>query len=321
MSPLLHRGLTSAAARLLAVQAPGRLSILIFHRVLPGPPPFPSGDPEAAHFAALMGRVRDWFHPLPLAEALHRLAAGDLPPRALCVTFDDGYADNLGVAWPILKRLGIPATVFVASGFLDGGIMWNDRVIEAVDRCPGDRLDLTELGLGVHRLSDPAQRARVATGLLAALKYRPVGEREALAREIGARHAPDMASPMLTRAQLRQLSAEGVEIGGHTVNHPILAGTEDRLARGEIAADKEELEGLLGERLRFFAYPNGKAGRDFAPIHAQMAQDLGYQAAVTTEPGVSTAATGRFELRRFTPWDRTPLRFGLRLLLNMRQAG
>jgi peptidoglycan/xylan/chitin deacetylase (PgdA/CDA1 family) len=315
-----QRVFAETASRLLSAHRPRRLSILNFHRVLAEPDPVIPDVPDAPQFEALLYRVRDWFEPLPLSEALPRLWSDTLPPRAICVTFDDGYADNLTIAWPILRRLGIPATVFVASGFLDGGIMWNDRVIEAVRRCRGEYLDLTDLGLGVQPLGDLAQRTQALDALLAALKYRPSGEREALAREIGARHAPDLASPMLTRTQLKQLRSEGAEIGGHTVNHPILARVPDREARDEMGTDKEELEGLLGQRIGFFAYPNGRAGKDFAPIHAQMARALGYQAAVTTDPGVSTAATDRFRLRRFTPWEQTPLRFGLRLLLNMRQA-
>ena len=320
MTSIWHRALARTAARLLSVETAGRLSIMLFHRVLPNPVPSPFADLDARVFDALMMRVRDWFNPLSLEEALRRLQDGTLPPRSVCVTFDDGYADTLTVAWPILKRLEIPAAVFVASGFLDGGIMWNDRVIEAVSRCPGDRLDLTDLGLGIHLLADPAQRTQVATELLATLKYRPAGERDGLSREIAVRHAADMTSPMLTRGQLRQLHAEGVEIGGHTVNHTILAWTEEHIAREEVVANKEELEALLGERIKYFAYPNGRAGRDFTPIHARIVQEAGYQAAVTTEPGVSTAATDRYWLRRFTPWDQTPLRFGVRLLRNMREA-
>ncbi len=320
MTPILHRTLAGTAARLLSVARSGRLSILAFHHIPPEPTGYPADDPDAATFEALMTVLRDGFSPLPLDEAARRLGAGTLPPRAFCVTFDDGYADNLTVAWPILQRLGIPATVFVATGYLDGGIMWNDRVIAAVRSCPGEHLDLSDLGLGVYALGDRAQRARLTETVLGSIKYRPVPEREALAREIGARYAPHLTSPMLTRAQLKELHAAGMAIGGHTVTHPILAETDDAQARAEMAANKEELEGLLGERLRVFAYPNGKPGVDFLPIHSDMARDLGYEAAVTTQRGVSTPATDPFRLRRFSPWERTPLRFGLRLLLNMRQA-
>ena len=265
-----------------------------------------------------MTMIRERFSPLSLAEGLRRLDEGTLPPRAVCITFDDGYADNLTVAVPILKRLEIPATVFVASGYLDGGCMWNDRLGEAIRHAPGDTIDLTEYGCGIHRLGAPSERATLVPRLLGLLKHGPPGHREQVAGELAARYAPHLTSPMLTRAQVRELHALGVEIGGHTVTHPILARIDDRDAYREIAENKEDLEGLLGERLRFFAYPNGKPDLDFTPAHATMVQALGYAAAVTTHPGVSTAATDRYRLPRFTPWDRTPTRFGIRLLLNMR---
>ncbi|HYN78051.1 MAG TPA: polysaccharide deacetylase family protein [Lamprocystis sp. (in: g-proteobacteria)] len=308
----------SALARMARCESPPRLAVMIFHRVLPAADPFLASDPDTLAFAAVMTMIRDQFAPLSLAEGLRRLDDGTLPRRAVCITFDDGYSDNLTVAVPILKRLEIPATVFVASGFLDGGCMWNDRLAAAIRLCPDDTIDLTDFGGGIHHLGGASERALLVSHLLDVLKHGPPGHREQVAHALAARYAPHLTSPMLTRPQVRELCRAGVEIGGHTVTHPILARIDDRDAYREIAENKEDLEGLLGERLRFFAYPNGKPGLDFSPAHAAMVQALGYAAAVTTHPGVSTVATDRFQLPRFTPWDRTPARFGIRLLLNMR---
>lgn len=309
----------SAAEALLGSEHGQRLSVMIFHRVLPQEDPFVPDAPSAAQFESVMSIVAERFNPLSLPDAVERLARGTLPPKAVCVTFDDGYADNLLVAMPILERLGIPVTIFVATGFLDGGAMWNDRLAEAIRLYPGDSADLREFGCGVHPLGDLPQRARVADLLIRRLKYGTTSEREGVASTLAERYAPHAASLMLSREQVRELRAAGAEIGGHTVTHPILALSEDSEARREIAENKEDLEGLLGERLRFFAYPNGKPGTDFAPTHAAMVKSLGFKAALTTRPGVSTPETDRFWLRRFTPWDRTPTRFALRLLLNMRR--
>jgi peptidoglycan/xylan/chitin deacetylase (PgdA/CDA1 family) len=194
--------------------------------------------------------------------------------------------------------------------------MWNDRILEAIGHCPGDTLDLSDFDLGVHTLPALAERGRFAWNIVEQFKFHPREERERMACELGARYTPDMTSPMLTRAELCRLHAEGVEIGGHTVNHPILASIDEATAREEIAVNKEELEGLLGERVEVFAYPNGKAS-DFGPTHGRLVRELGYAAALSTIPGVSTAATDRYAMPRFTPWDRTPTRFGLRLLHNM----
>src|SRR5436305_15020348 len=83
----------------------GRLSIMIFHRVLPAPDPLRPSEPDAARFEAEMRNVARWFNVVALGRAVQGLKDGSLPARALAVTFDDGYADNHDVALPILRRL------------------------------------------------------------------------------------------------------------------------------------------------------------------------------------------------------------------------
>jgi peptidoglycan/xylan/chitin deacetylase (PgdA/CDA1 family) len=118
------------------------LSILIYHRVLPVPDPLRAGEPDATRFDQQMRYLARHFSVLPLREAFRRLRAGTLPRRACCITFDDGYADNLTVALPILEKYGLPATIFIATGYLDGGRMFNDAAIDALGAAPGDALDL-----------------------------------------------------------------------------------------------------------------------------------------------------------------------------------
>src|SRR5262245_19841153 len=102
-----------------------RLSVLAYHRVLPAPDPLRPSEPTAAEFEQRMRWVKANFNVLPLTEAVGALREGRLPERALSITFDDGYADNHDIELPILARLGLPATFFVATGFLDGGCMFN----------------------------------------------------------------------------------------------------------------------------------------------------------------------------------------------------
>ena len=115
-------------------QRNGRLSILIFHRVLAQVDPLFPEEVDAARFDVICGWLRRWFNVLPLDAAVRRLRDGSLPRRAAAITFDDGYADNHDIALPILKKHGLPSTFFIATGFLDGGCMWNDTVIEAIRR-------------------------------------------------------------------------------------------------------------------------------------------------------------------------------------------
>jgi peptidoglycan/xylan/chitin deacetylase (PgdA/CDA1 family) len=295
------------------------LSILIYHRVLPAPDPLFPDALERDGFAAQLALLKTRFQVLPLLEAVRLARAGRLPPRAACITFDDGYADNAEVALPLLQQYGLHATFFIATGFLNGGRMWNDTIIETVRRAPQDVLDARALGLGSHPLGSMAQRRQALEALIGQLKYQPMAQRQVavdqLAQLAGVPLPTDL---MMSDAQVRQLHAAGMGIGGHTVNHPILARLPADEARREIAAGKQALEQLLGAPVELFAYPNGKPDEDYRAEHVAMVREAGFEAAVSTAWGASRAPDF-FQLPRFTPWDRHPRRFTLRLARNLRQ--
>ena len=299
---------------LLSVPRTPRLSVLAYHRVLPTHDALRPGDPAAAEFEQRMRWVKANFDVLPLLEAVRALREDRLPRRALCITFDDGYADNYTVALPILRRLGLPATFFVATGFLDGGCMFNDVVIEAVRRASGPDLDLEDLGLGHHPLGSDEQRARTIERILARLKYFELGRRHDAALEIarrsGARAPTDL---MMSTEQVRALHAAGMDIGAHTVTHPILAEVSASRARDEMAGSRARLEQITGAPVRLFAYPNGSPRRDYHGEHAALARELGFEAAVSAAWGAARAGDDLYQIPRFTPWDRENFRFGLRL--------
>ena len=120
---------------------------------------------------------------------------------------------------------------------------------------------------------------------------------------------------MLTSEQVKKLKAAGMEIGGHTVNHPILQAVDINTAKKEIYENKNFLEDLLKEKISSFAYPNGKPGKDYGPQHIALVKEAGYSSAVSTEWGRVTRQCDPFQLPRFTPWDRNPFVFCLRLLI------
>ena len=122
----------------------GKLTILIFHRVLSEPDPL-TGEIHQEEFDWILGVVKQFLNPLPLDAAVEKLYSGELPPRSVAITFDDGYADNYTNALPLLKKWEIPATFFIASDYLEGGIMFNDTLIETVRRAPEQLIDLTGL--------------------------------------------------------------------------------------------------------------------------------------------------------------------------------
>ncbi len=295
-----------------------RLSVLIFHRVLPEPDPLFPDEMHARRFDSVCDWLSEWFNVLPLDAAVHRLKAGTLPSRAACITFDDGYADNFHVALPILQRHGLVATFFVATGYLDGGRMWNDSIIESVRACAMPELDLSSLGLGSHALdSRQAQRAAIAS-LIDRIKYQPLAERVAVTDRIAMLAGVELPRDlMMTSDEVKNMRQAGMQIGAHTQSHPILAGLSDTHARSEIKASQDFLEGLLGERVSLFAYPNGKPGRDYTPQSVEVVRRLGFDAAVSTQWGVTGQSDDTFQIRRFTPWDLDKFRFGLRMVANL----
>lgn len=297
-----------------------RLSVLIFHRVLPAADPLLPELPTAAEFEATMRWVREWFQVLPLGEAAGRLFDGSLPARAMAITFDDGYADNEQLAAPILRSLGLSATFFVSTGFLGDGCMWNDRVIEAVRGTGASRLDLEPVGLGRLPTGTAAERRATIHAILKGVKHlEPAARLAAVERVERATGVGTPPRPMMQPAQLRSLHAMGMELGGHTVTHPILAKLEAREAQAEIARGKQQIEDIVGAPVDVFAYPNGVPDQDYGAEHAAMVRACGFKAAVSTAWGAGGMASDRFQLPRFTPWDRTRLRYGLRLLDNLRR--
>lgn len=289
------------------------LSILIYRRVVAAPDALFPDTVDARRFEQHLRLLRRWFHVMPLSQAVRRLKERSLPSRAACITFDGGYADNAAVALPVLQRHGVPATFFVASGFLDGGYSWSDAVIELVRNAPGPRLNLARAGFASYDIGCPTRRRAVIDMLLAALAALAPVERLERVRLMARRST----ATMLSSDQLIALHRAGMEIGGHTVSQMSLSTLSNAEARAEIANGRARLEELIQSPVRLFAYPNGKPGCDFEKRHGNMLRSAGFDAAVTTAFGAARPGTDPYELPRFTPWDRSSSGFLLRLGSNL----
>lgn len=303
-----------------------KLSILIFHRVLPEPDPIFPDEPDGRRFDQVMGWIKTWFNVIPLNIAVDALTTRNLPARAMAITFDDGYADNHTIALPILMRHGLSATFFIATGYLDGGRMWNDTVIEAIRGSGASSLALDNIKpFGGSRLPSLAigsvveKRAAIQT-ILGKLKYLSSSEREAASRSIAEQCDIDLPTNlMMTTQQVVEMRRSGMLIGAHTVTHPILAKLQASDVRKEISESKQSLESILKEEINLFAYPNGRPDLDFQVKDVDIVKELGFKAAVTTTRGVAKTDVDLMQLPRFTPWDKTRLYFCGRLIKNIFQ--
>lgn len=298
-------------------QVDARLTILIFHRVLAQPDELFPDEMHAQRFDRICAWLKTWFNVLPLELATRQLKAGTLPARACSITFDDGYADNLEIATPILKRHGMSACFFIATGYLGGGRMWNDTVIESVRHSVLPKLVLPDVG--TYELDSLELRRHAVGAILGKIKYLPQERRQALAQSIAeAAQVKPSNSLMMSPEQVREMLAQGMQIGAHTVSHPILANIPLPQAAHEMRSSRDYLMDLLGVPIALFAFPNGKPGQDYLPEHANMARELGFEAAVSTAWGAAQGGSDHFQLPRFTPWDKSKFGFGLRLLRNFR---
>jgi peptidoglycan/xylan/chitin deacetylase (PgdA/CDA1 family) len=298
----------------------GSLLILIYHRVLPTPDPLLPDEPDAKTFAAQVDVISSTCQVLPLAEAVERLYSGSLPARAACITFDDGYENNVTVAAPILAARKVPATVFVATGFTGAGRMWNDTVIESVRCAKGDELNLSALGLERYSIVDWTARRQALSAILGKVKYLPIDERLEKAAAIAEVAGLDAATKlMMNEAQIREIRGFGFDVGAHTVMHPILTRVDPERARSEIESSKATLESIIGAKVTTFAYPNGRPNQDYDASHVEIVKRAGFSCAVSTAWGAAGRTANRFQLPRMLPWDRSPLKFAARLFSTYRE--
>jgi len=295
------------------------LLILTYHRTLAVADTY-INDVTGNTFAIHAEFLRRHCNVLRLDRAAELLAERSLPPRSVAITFDDGFRDNIEVALPILKRTGLPATFFVASGYLDGGVMWNDVIIDAVRNA-------SDASIAEYFKCDPetgvtlSERVSLMRRCIGSLKYQdPAGRNDAaveIARQLNVGPAP---SPMMTRQQVRQLAQEGMEVGAHTVTHPILTQIDTDAATKEILDSRSELEEITGHRVTSFAYPNGRPCRDFDATHVGILREHGFGAAVTTGHARATCADDRLELPRISLWQTGRVKILARLLLEYRRT-
>ena len=196
--------------------------------------------------------------------------------------------------------------------------MWNDTVIELVRHTKNGAIDASSLGLGSHPTATIAERQQAISALISQLKYLSFDDRSAQVdclRDLSEIDLP--TNLMMNFDQVRELRNAGMDIGGHTVLHPILSKLPTAKARDEIIRGKASLEEIINEPVRLFAYPNGKPNSDYKAEHVAMVQELGFEGAVSTSWGAQKRIGDLFQLPRFTPWDQSRLRFALRMAKNL----
>jgi peptidoglycan/xylan/chitin deacetylase (PgdA/CDA1 family) len=308
-----------------------RAVVLVYHRLgeQSADPWRLTVDPEI--FAGQMETLaRDW-SPLSLADLVEGFRMGRLPERAVAVTFDDGYADNLEVAAPILVEHGIPTTLFVATDLINsGGPLWWDELatllLEPAELPPiltvsvgnGNRWPIPPVAANDPQVAVstqpweamPGTRLHAFYDVWLALRELDSPTREAALDEIA--EWADAPRPsgrvLLTWEQVQEFAAlPGFELGAHTVTHPALPSCSEEGARAEIAGSAERLRAQARVDVEQFAYPFGAWNQSVARLVA----DLGFRAAYTTDGKAISWSSSPHALPRVPAEGHAPREFSV----------
>ena len=275
--------------------------ILMYHRFSREKNPFKVSSEEfAAHLEYLSKHNRV----LSLAETINNLKNGKkMPPNPTVITIDDGYADAFEIAFPLLKKFNLPATLFAVTDFVDGKCwLWTDLMRYILIAAKQNFLSVEfESGEKIEtKLTDETQRLETASRVNGRLKKMPNEEKELKIIEIAENLSVEIpASPTaefapITWQQAREMDASVLKIESHTATHPILTNVNEKQLNFELRNSKEKLETALNKKSEHFCYPNGSF--DEAVWRAVKNND--YKCAVTTDYGFNGKGENPFLLKR-----------------------
>ena len=282
---------------------PGRRAAIVgYHRIADQDwDPFELGIPPswfAEHLEILNERAR----PMNLRDLAAALTRGELPHRAVVLTFDDGYVNVLETAKPLLQRFEIPATLFVVADALGQEFWWDEltRLLRPDRDLPSElRLELDDR-THAWPVKEAGQRRRAAIEIgrrvMVFQEKRIRGLLDALWNQAGGRPEESERYRCMTAEELRLTAGGGlIEIGSHTRTHPVLARRPVEEQRSEIAESKTALEAAAGEDVVSFSYPNGSR----CPATVKLVREAGYLGACNSERDVVRRGIDPWDLPRF----------------------
>ncbi len=245
---------------------PSRVTILAYHRIATGvdtatelTPTLIDAYPEA--FEAQMRYVASRYNVISSWDLVRALTeAYTLPRRALVITFDDGYRCFQDTAMPVLRRLGLPVTLFVATHYTSspGALFWWDAIYRALAQTRQPQIEVQRLG--ALPLATRQERLAAFERLTPLVEQTDEREASRLIDDILESCAVSANSKraLLDWGEVEALHAEGVAVGPHTRHHTILAQAAPDKVKAEVAGSWADLEGRLSNPLPVFCYPNGQ---------------------------------------------------------------
>jgi peptidoglycan/xylan/chitin deacetylase (PgdA/CDA1 family) len=262
-----------------------KIPILMYHRFSRGEE---FGKTSQKTFEAHLKYLTKHYRTIPLDKLIEYRRNGEsVPPRSAAITIDDGYRDFYDIAFPILKKFNVPATLYVVTGFVDGkSWIWTDKARYILANTSADRCDII---IGSKKikvcLSDNESRQKAAGLINSELKKMSDGEKDVMLKQLASQMdvtVPDLPTDEfkpLGWSEAREMQEANIEIGSHTANHPILTNVSDDVLADELRMSKSMLEEKLQKQLIHFCYPNGNVSKR----ERDAAEKSGYASSVTTE--------------------------------------
>ncbi|MBI4358106.1 MAG: glycosyltransferase, partial [Candidatus Omnitrophica bacterium] len=296
-----------------------KVPILMYHRVFRKPDPFFPAVSEDT-FRQQMEYLKYAYHVISLDELLKFWRLDQpVPRRSLVLTFDDTDVKTWSLIYPLCKTLGLPATIFLASGPAEeDSFIWTDRLRWWFKLT---KLKRYAFQLNGHKkewdLQDPENRLIALSELSGELKtWENINRKRAVAQleyELGVRRSELPIDWILSQVQVRSADRNLISYGAHTVTHSILNRMTLEEARYEIYESKKRLEEIWGERVMHFAYPNGEKD-DFGGDHKELITGAGFVSASSAILGLNDANTDRYALRRIYAREEPLANFACRLV-------
>lgn len=277
------------------------------------------------NFRAQMAYLERHYQPLPLSRLVKGLQSSETTSYTVSVTFDDGFENNISVAYPILQQHNIPSIFFITTGFINhlppyGGFCWPDYVFALLKGCRKSILDLTDQGLQKYPLDSHKQIDRANDHICEKLKRISNTDKQRII-EIIKERTGNVINPVdresfapMSWSQINFLHKINLgTIGAHTVNHPILNQIDPTEVESEIIQSKLLLEQELSTSIEYFAYPNGQS-KDFNN-EIKTVVSRHFTGALSSIEGFNNSATDLFALRRMGIGNDIPL-WKFKLLLS-----
>ncbi|GAA6204825.1 polysaccharide deacetylase family protein [Thalassotalea sp. SU-HH00458] len=287
------------------------LAILYFHHVFEHNNEYHPDDIIADEFDRKIKFLNKHFNILTMSEAMEKLEAKQLPPKALVITFDDGYQDNFTIAAPILKKHNCPSTFFISTSGVDKGYLWNDEVEQLISNTSVKKISAKIIGEQIL-IENQDDKINAFQQLLSKLKFLSHNERtiqiKRLKDELG---DVEFQRTMMTHEQIKQLHQDGFTIGAHTHSHTILTTETIDICREELLKNKNSLEATINDSIKYIAFPNGLFERDYQQKHYGIAKEMNFQAGFSTNDGGAISLTNTYTIPRFMPYRKQLSLFAL----------